>query len=136
MKEHIQIPEVKQVAFVVAKEIGEDQQEIYNVYLINRRDEPMEQIIVSSKGYKKEETSEEITKTSVLRHHFELLPVNEHTKIEALIPELFCFTNEYQLTFWEGNKFLDKKFVFVAGSIKDENMIYVRELDLMGVVIE
>lgn len=135
MKKDIEFTNVENVAFVVAKEIGEENEPIYNVYLINRRNHPMEQIIVASRGYKKEE-GKELVKTSTLRHHLKNLAVNSYAKIEAILPELFSFTNEYTLTFWEGEKLLDKKYIFVPDSIKDENMIYIREIELDGVMIE
>lgn len=136
MKKDIKIPEVKNVALAIAKEISELGATEYNVYLINRRNHPMEQVLILSKGYHRDAETDEIIKTSSLRHHIENLPTDSYAKIEAIMPELFSFTNEYTVSFWDGNQLYDKKFIFLPDVVKDENMVEVQELNLQGVVIE
>lgn len=136
MREELLGPKVEDVAFVIAKEINELNEAMYNVYLLNLRDDIMEGIIVTSTGYGENlETGEKI-RTSILRHSLEILLPEEVAKIEPIMEEVFHLANEYWISFWVNEVMYDKKFVFLPDSISDENMVYIKQLDKKGVIIK
>lgn len=135
MREELLGPHVENVAVVVAQEKGENSEIIYNVYLLNLRDDIMEGIIITSRGYGENlETGDKI-KTSTLRHSLEVLLPNEAAKIEPIMEDVFALANEYWVSFWVEDVMYDKKFVFVPGSITEENMREVPQLGTKGVLI-
>ncbi|MCO5258786.1 MAG: hypothetical protein M9916_01460 [Crocinitomicaceae bacterium] len=136
MKEGILGPKVENVAFAIVPEINELNEKTYYVYLLNLRDDIMEGIIVTSKGYGENlETGEKI-KTSTLRHSLEVLLPNEAAKIEPIMEEVFHLSNEYWISFWINDDMYDKKFVFLSGSITDENMVDIPLMNKKGVLIK
>ncbi|HNR85596.1 MAG: hypothetical protein R2779_12525 [Crocinitomicaceae bacterium] len=136
MKEGILGPKVEGVAFAVVQDVNELNEFIYNVYLLNLRDDIMEGIIITSKGYGENlETGEKI-KTSTLRHCLELLLPDEAAKIEPIMPEVFHIANEYWISFWVNEVMYDKKFVFLPGVITEENMVEIPLLNKKGVLIK
>lgn len=134
MKKDIQIDKVVEVALAVAPEQKENGIIEYYVYLINLQTQPLEGLLVSSKGYG-ELNGKEI-KTSVLRHFFELVHANSCVKIELIDPKLFSINNEYWISYWQGNKMFDKKYVFVSESILPEYFVEIPILGVKGVMIK
>ena len=115
MKEEIKGPIVEKVSVAIVLE--EDNSDIYNVYLINFRDDIMEGIIITSVGYGENAVTGEKIETSTLRHSLEVLLPNEAAKIEAIMPEVFSLYNEYWVSFWVNDDLFDKRFVFNAETI-------------------
>jgi len=136
MREELLGPKVEGVAFAVVEQFNEDNEKIYNVYLINLRDDIMEGIIVTSQGYGNNVATGETTRTSKLRHSLEILLPNEAAKIEPIIEEVFGLSNEYWVSFWVNEVLYDKKFVFVAESISEENMKVLPVIGERGVMIK
>lgn len=136
MKEGILGPKVEGVAFAVVQDVNEINEFIYNVYLLNLRDDIMEGIIISSKGYGENLDTGEKIKTSTLRHCLELLLPDEAAKIEPIMPEVFHIANEYWISFWVNEVMYDKKFVFLPGVITEENMVEIPLLNKKGVLIK
>lgn len=127
MKEEIKGPLVEKVSFAIVLE--EDNSDIYNVYLINFRDDIMEGIIITSVGYGENAITGEKIETSTLRHSLEVLLPNEAAKIEAIMPEVFSLYNEYWLSFWVNDDLFDKRFVFNAETIIKSQL---KELPFFG----
>ena len=115
MKEEIKGPIVEKVSVAIVLE--DDNSDIYNVYLINFRDDIMEGIIITSVGYGENAVTGEKIETSTLRHSLEVLLPNEAAKIEAIMPEVFSLYNEYWVSFWVNDDLFDKRFVFNAETI-------------------
>lgn len=136
MREELLGPKVEGVAFAVVEQLNEDNEKIYNVYLLNLRDDIMEGIIVTSQGYGNNVNTGETVRTSKLRHSLELLLPNEAAKIEPIIEEVFGLSNEYWVSFWVNDVLYDKKFVFLAESISQENMKLLPIIGEKGVMIK
>ena len=51
MREELLGPKVEGVAFAVVQQLNEENEKVYNVYLLNLREDIMEGIIVTSQGY-------------------------------------------------------------------------------------
>jgi hypothetical protein len=128
----IKIPEVKNVTLAVAriKYIGESDE--WKVYLINNNDFPIENTLVASKGYG--EKDGEPQKTSILRHFLDTILPNTATLIEPIDPSVFHLNNEYWVSYYIGTQIFDKRFVFVPDSIREENISFIKELDMEGVL--
>lgn len=135
MREELFGPKVKNVAVAVIQELGENNETCYNVYLLNLREDIMEGIIITSKGYGENAVTGEKVKTATLRHCLEVLLPNEAAKIEPIVEEVFGISNEYWVSFWVDGVMYDKKFVFVAESINESNIKTIPLLGAKGVII-
>jgi len=135
MKKDIERPQVKNVGIAVIKEKNEEGVYIYNVYLINLGDVKLETILISSRGYGENKVTKEQIKTSTLRHALNDLEPFDFVKIEPIIEDVFGIHNEYLLSYFIGKQMYDKKFIFLAESITDENMISVPIINQKGVLI-
>lgn len=136
MREELLGPKVENVAVAVVQEKSETNETIYNVYLLNLRDDIMEGIIISSKGYGTHPETGEKVKTSMLRHCIELMLPNEAAKIEPIMEDVFALANEYWVSFYVDGVMHDKKFVFVPESITEKNMKLIPVLGAKGVMIK
>ncbi len=120
MKKDINPSVIKDVAIAIIKEKNDLQEDVWNVYLVNLQDKKLEQVLVSSKGYLKLENGEE-TKTSMLRHSLGDVEAKDFCKIEPIMENLFGLHNEYWVSYFHNNELLDKKYIFLAETIKEEN---------------
>lgn len=125
----IEFPEVKNVTVAITKEEGENP---WKVYLINKNQFPIENTLVSSKGYGEKEGEKQ--KTSVLRHFLETVPPNSSALIEPIDPAVFHLNNEYWVSYYIGREIYDKRFVFVPDTIHEDNLTFIKELDMEGVL--
>jgi hypothetical protein len=128
----IEIPEVKNVTLAIAKQqaIGESPE--WKVYLINKNDYPIDNTLVASKGYGEKDGEKQ--QTSVLRHFLQTVPPNSATLIEPIDPAVFHLNNEYWVSYYIDKQIFDKRFVFVPDSIKEENLTFIKEIEMEGVL--
>lgn len=136
MREELLGPKVEGVAVAIVQEKGEDDVTVYNVYLLNLRDDIIEGIIVTSKGYGMNVETGETVKTSTLRHCIELMLPNEAAKIEPIMEDVFGLSNEFWVSFWINDVMYDKKYVFLAESISESNLRDIPVLNAKGVMIK
>ncbi len=131
MIKDIKIPTVENVTLAVTKE-GLKGLEEWKVYLINKNDFEIENTLVASQGYG--ESEGERQRTSTLRHFLQTVPAHGTALIEPIHPNVFHLNNEYWVSYYIGMTIYDKRFVFVPESICDENLTFIKELDLYGVL--
>jgi len=124
---------VENIAIAIVMESATPEAKLWKVYLINMKDEALETVLVSSKGYG-EKNGEQI-KTSVLRHSIGDIPAKSFAEIELIDEQVFGLTNEYWLSYYISGQIYDKKFIFVPESIVDTNMTRVPLLNKPGVMI-
>ncbi|WP_293916683.1 MULTISPECIES: hypothetical protein [unclassified Sphingobacterium] len=105
----------------------------WKVYLINEKNERLENVFVSSKGYGKKDGKE--VKTTTLRHFIGDVAPSSFVKIEAIDDQVFGLTNEYWLSYYIGGVIYDKKYIFLPESIVDENLSKVPLVNKPGVII-
>ncbi|MGV3540495.1 MAG: hypothetical protein ACO1OQ_11835 [Rufibacter sp.] len=132
MKHDIDFHQVAGVSVAVAREINEMGQPEWNVYLINNNEFYLENVIIASKGYGEQDGQE--VKTSVLRHMFEQMAPKSFLLVEPIDPALFKITNEFWVSYYIGRNIYDKRFLFVPGSIEEENLIHISILEKEGVL--
>lgn len=132
MIKDIEIPEVKNVTLAVVRKQNIGESDEWKVYLINKNEFPLENTLVASKGYGEREGEQQ--KTSVLRHFLETVPANGVALIEPIDAAVFHLNNEYWVSYYIGRQIYDKRFVFVPESIKEENLLLIKELQMEGVL--
>lgn len=132
MIKDITIPEVKNVTLAVARRAGEGQPAEWKVYLINNNEFPLENTLVASKGYGEKDGEKQ--NTSVLRHFLETVPPHSTALIEPIDAAVFHLNNEYWVSYYIGKQIFDKRFVFVPDTINEENIAFIKELEMEGVL--
>lgn len=133
MKKDIDFGTVEGIAVAVAKTTeSTPDQPGWSVYLINYNDFPVENVLVTSKGYGV--INGEEVKASVLRHMFERVEGKSFIQIEPIDPAIFHLNNEYWVSYYIDRQIYDKRFVFVPDSIVEENLIEISMLQTQGVL--
>ncbi|MFT6844338.1 MAG: hypothetical protein ACJAUV_000512 [Flavobacteriales bacterium] len=134
MKKDINPPKVENVAFAVVQEKNEHDEDIWNVYVVNLKDEPLESALVSATGYG--ELDGDMKKTTTLRYFLGDVKANSFTLIEPIMEDVFSLHNEYWLTFYNNKVLHDKKYIFLAESIKQEHLTDIPLINKKGVLIQ
>ncbi len=131
MKKDIQIPEVTDVFMAAVKEYNKEFRcDDWNAYIINNKEVDLDMVLIVSKGY----DEDELLETAVLRHKINKLPAKSFAKVELLQPELLKINNFFNVTFFEGNLMLDKKFEFKKGVLKDGALRLIPLLNKKGII--
>jgi hypothetical protein len=134
MQKDINIPEVKNVFMAAIQEWNDDfLSNVWNVYLVNDSDDELHDIMVVSKAFGT--LNGEMRKTSLLRHALVEMPPVSAVKIEMIEESVLALNNEFMLTFFIGNTLYDRKFTFVANTIKEQNTEEVPHLWKPGVIV-
>ena len=108
-------------------------EDLWDTYIINLKEEPIQNVMVVSKGYGI--INGEQIKTTALRHFFEEIAPLDILKIEPILTKLFEITNEYWVSFSYGGQLYDKKYIFVVGSSEKINFTPIPFLNKRGVMI-
>jgi len=132
MKKDIVIPEVMNVTIAAVREKNLLNQDEWRIHLINNNAFPIENTIVASKGYGENEG--EPQRTSTLRHFLETVPANSTAVVESIDPKIFHLNNEYWVSYYVGTQIYDRRFIFVPDSICENNLIFIKELEMEGVL--
>jgi hypothetical protein len=135
MRADILSPLVENVKMVVVPEINEEGATQHYVYLLNLREDIMEGIIITSKGYGVNEATGEKITTSMLRHSLEVLLPDEAAKIEPIMEDVFKLTNEFLISFWVEDTMYDKKFIFLPETINEKNYVTIPKMGGKGIVV-
>ena len=130
------IPQIKVVDLAVAIAPRQEegvQGELWDTFLINLKEEPIRNVLISSRGYG--ELDGEQLQTTTLRHFFEEIPPLSAAQIEPIQTSLFGLNNEYWVSFSFNDYMYDKKYTFVQGSISEDYFTSIPFLDCQGVMI-
>lgn len=134
MLKDIDRPTVEDVAVAIAPEIGDGGEEVYYAWLINLRDEPLENILIRSGGYGVHEGNK--YETTELRRFYDKLDAQSAMKIEPVLKEALVLSNQYWVSFYVHKVLYDKKYVFVPGSIDSSNYVALPFVSLQGAMIK
>jgi hypothetical protein len=132
MMKDIEIPEVRNVTLAVARGQAPGENGEWKVYLINKNEYPIENTLVSSKGYGEKDGAKQ--ETSILRHFLQTVAPNSAALIEPIDPDVFHLNNEYWVSYYIDSKIFDKRFVFVPDSIREENLSFIKEIEMEGIL--
>ncbi len=124
---------VDNIVVAIIREPDEKGEETWNAYLINLYDQPIRNVLVSSKGYGHFEGRN--VKTSVLRHLIGDIDPKDYAKIEPIMDNLFGLSNEFWVSFYKEKDIYDKKYIFLPESITEENFTMIPVLNKPGVMI-
>lgn len=125
---------VKDIAIAVALEKESVESKIWYVYLINLKNEPIENVLITSKGYGEKDGVQ--VKTSTLRHMIPVVEGNSYKLIEPIDEQTFGLNNEYWLSYYIDNNIYDKKFIFLPESIVEMNFMKLPVVNKVGVMIK
>lgn len=134
MKKDIPQHKVEDVAIAVVPRENDLDDELWDSYIINLREDPIQGVLINSKGYG--ELNGEQIKTTVLRHFFEEISGNTYLQIEPIQTKLFDITNEYWVSFKYQDYMYDKKYVFVKGSLSKINFTEIPLIGRKGIMIK
>lgn len=127
MKKDIDFSPVKNVHIVIAK-----MEDLWKVFLINRSEKKLENVMITSRGYGETETEEQ--KTSILRHMIPFVDPREYALVEPIDESVFHLNNEYWVSYFIDRQVYDKKFIFVPDSIIEDNLTFIEELEMKGIL--
>jgi len=133
MMRNFERPEVDGIAMAVVKEINEENHEEWAVYLFSMKTEHIDLVLVSSRGYGTFNNEE--VKTSELRYFLDEMPPLSYRRIELLPDDLLGLSNQYWVSFRENEVLYDKKYVFLAESIKEENLTTLPLIGKKGILL-
>lgn len=134
MIKDIHPPKVEDIAVAVVQEKNELMEPIWNVYLLNLKNVKIEGVLVNSTGYGIHNNEE--VKTSTLRHFLDEVDEHSFKKIESLTENLFGLNNEYWVSFFLDKVMYDKKFIFLAETIKEDYFTSIPLMNTKGVMIK
>ena len=134
MKKDIPELKVEDLALVIAPRSDDAQhEELWETFLINLKEEPIQNVMISSWGYGELDGRE--IKTTTLRHFFEEVgPLSVHP-IEPILTQAFALTNEYWVSYTFEGQMYDKRYIFVVGSMEPTNFTPIPFLNRRGVMI-
>ena len=134
MRKDIIIPEVENVFVAAVQEWSDDfMEKVWYAYLVNDSDFLIENVLIVSKAFGT--IDGEMKKTSLLRHAFVEVPSVSVVKIEMIEKSVLALKNEFMVSFFMGNKLYDKKFIFKANSINENDTEEVPILFVEGVIV-
>lgn len=133
MLKDIPNPKVEDIALAVIKSEDAEQENVWDIFLVNLKEETIEGVLVTSKGYGNYKG--ENVKTSILRHFLDTVPGRSFSKVEPIIDNLFGLSNEYWVSFYLKGVLYDKKFIFLPETIRKEFFTRIPIINKMGVMI-
>jgi hypothetical protein len=135
MKKDIPTHKVADLAIAIVPRIddGMVDEELWDVFIINLRKDSIQNVLVNSRGYG--ELEGENMRTTILRHYFEEIGASQARHIEPIQTKLFSIANEYWVSFNYKGYMYDKKYVFVKGSISEDNYTTIPYLEKKGIMI-
>ncbi len=122
------------MAIVPREEGNYEEDDFWDVYVLNLKNAPIENVLINSRGYG--EMNGEQMKTTVFRHFFEQIAASTAQHVEPIQIKLFDIANEFWVSFTFDGYMYDKKYVFVKGSITEDNLTYIPLLGCRGVMIK
>ena len=134
MKKDIPELKVEDLALVIAPRSDDAQhEELWETFLINLKEEPIQNVMISSWGYGELDGRE--MKTTTLRHFFEQVGPLSVNPIEPILTQAFALTNEYWVSYTFEGQMYDKRYIFVVGSMEPTNFTPIPFLNRRGVMI-
>ncbi len=131
MLKDINFNRIESIIIAVTPNGAED--DMWTVYLINQGTEPLETVMVSSRGFG--EYKGVSKETATLRWMLGDIPANSFCIIEEIPDEVRSLNNEFLISFFMNRQLLDKKVVFVADSIDEQFFTDIPLVNRRGVMI-
>ena len=87
MKRDIPLRKVENLAMAVVPRNDDINDDMWDVFIINLKDQPIKSVLVNSKGYGK--INGDARKTATFRHFYEEIAGNSAEPVEAIIKKVF-----------------------------------------------
>jgi len=129
MKSDLFIQKVIGVEVVAIKGNDDD---LWDIVIINRNDYSIDNVLITSKGYGKINGERQITST--LRHMIEKLDSHSYAKIEPIQNKVLHLTSEYWISYYVNKEIYDKKYIFLPDCIQEKNISKIPGFNLKGVI--
>lgn len=127
-------PEVTGIAVAAVIDTGDVNTGDWNVFLVNTNESPIENVMITSKGYGM--LNDEHRETSTIRWFFEKIDPNTFVMIEPIMEEVFGLTNEYYVSFFMDGTLYDKKYLFLPETIDKKYLTTVPVMNEKGVLLK
>ncbi len=134
MKKDLPDNHVEDVAIAVVLEEDKIESRSWKVYLLNLKNQALENVLISSKGYGS--INGETVKTTTFRHYIGDVAPQKYTAIELIDEKLFAINNEFWLSYYINGTIYDKKFIFLTESVTESNFIRIPIINKPGVMIK
>lgn len=132
--EDLRPDDVKGIIIAAVVDSGEVNTGDWNVHLINTNEVPIENVMITAKGYG--ELDNEIRETSTIRWFFERVEPKSFMMIEPIMDEVFGLTNEYYVSFFMDGKLYDKKYIFLPETINEQYTTRIPIMEERGVMVQ
>lgn len=126
-------PEMKGIIVAAIIDTGDVNPGDWNVYLANSNNLPIENVMITSRGYGI--LNDESRETSTIRWFFEKIEPHTFVMIEPIMEEVFGLTNEYYVSFYMDGIMYDKKYLFLPESIDQKYLTMVPVIQEKGVML-
>ena len=134
MKSDIPVRKVEDLAIAMVPRNDDVNDDLWDVFIINLKKEPIKSVLINSKGYGK--IDGDTRQTATFRHFYEEIAPQTAENVEAIIKKVFQLTNEFWVSFSYDNYLYDKKYVFVRG-VQDETLFTdIPVIDRRGIMIK
>jgi hypothetical protein len=131
MRKDIQFPKVSEVYVAVVYEWNTVYKtNDWNAYIINNKDVDLETVLIVSKGIGSAK------ETPVMRHTIKMLPARSYAKIEYMQEAVLQLTNEFKISFFEGNTMFDKTYIFKKNSIHIKSLKKLPLMQEKGILVK
>lgn len=125
--------EVRDIAIAIVPEGKGKEEKQWTVYILNMKNAPIRNVLINAEGRGLIDGEERHTAT--LRFFFDKLEALSSRSVEIIMPEAFALNNQYWVSFYEGERVFDKRYVFAANTISEDRLVMVPLLDKPGVFI-
>jgi len=131
----IEIKKVEDMIVAIVPRLPDEEgyEDFWDSYFINLKDEAIRSVLVNSTGYG--EVDGVKRRTAVFRHFWEEVGPLQLEKIEPIHVSLFNLAHEFWISFTSDNYLYDKRYVFVPGSLEEDNFTEIPFLGRQGVMI-
>ncbi len=129
------IPEniVEGVYVAIVQETGNLGDLVWNAYVVNRNDYPLDTVLIMSFGHGT--IDGEKRKTSILRKMIDSVGPKSAALVEPVDPVTFGLYTEFSITYYKGRLIHDAQFIFAPNKVTEENLTFIPEVDKKGVIV-
>ena len=130
MKSDLNIPKVSGVEIAAVRRSDDD--ELWDIYLLNRNSFSLKNVLIASRGYGSKNGEDQ--STSTLRHMIETLGPKSMAKIELIQKDVFHLTNQFWVSYYVNGEMYDKKFILLPDTILEKNISNIPDFNMQGVL--
>ena len=133
MLKDIKLEHNANVGVAIVKELNDDLEVVWNVFVVNLGDEKIVNVFITCKGYGLINGTEQ--ETTLMRYFLDDIDSQTAIKVEPINPDLFELNNEYFVVFYNNGNMIDKKLTFKENTISEDRLVQVPVLDCLGILL-